>query len=72
MPNHNPLLLCTKQNTIKKTKHFYFETSWMKHENFLPKIKEIWGKQSVQRMQQKSGSSNWAELKSSSRDGGTT
>jgi hypothetical protein len=41
MSDHNPLLLCTEQNTIKKTKHFCFETSSMKHEDFIPKIKEI-------------------------------
>jgi hypothetical protein len=44
MSDHNPLLLCTEQKINKKAKHFCFETSWTKHEELLPKIKEIWGK----------------------------
>jgi hypothetical protein len=44
MSDHNPLLLCTEQNTVKRSRKFCFETSWLKHEDFLPKIKEIWGK----------------------------
>jgi hypothetical protein len=44
MSDHNPLLLCTEQNITKNTKHFCFETSWIKHEDFLPKVKEIWEK----------------------------
>jgi hypothetical protein len=42
--DHNPLLLCTDQERIKKSKQFCFETAWLKHVDFLPKIKEIWEK----------------------------
>ena len=42
LSDHNPLLLCTEQSTYKKSKAFCFETSWLKHQEFLPKISEIW------------------------------
>ncbi|CAN6252305.1 unnamed protein product [Urochloa humidicola] len=41
--DHNPLLLCTEQEKVKKSKKFSFETSWIKHPDFLDKVKEIWG-----------------------------
>jgi len=44
LSDHNPLMLCTDQDKIKKKKGFSFENSWLKHEDFLPKIREIWGK----------------------------
>jgi hypothetical protein len=44
MSDHNPLLLCTEQNTNKKSKQFCFETLRIKYEDFLPRIKEIWGR----------------------------
>jgi hypothetical protein len=42
MSDHNPLLLCTEQNQMKKSKHFSFESTWLKHPDFVPKITEIW------------------------------
>jgi hypothetical protein len=42
MSDHNPMLLGTDTGKIKKTKRFCFETSWIKHADFLPKMKEIW------------------------------
>ena len=47
LSDHNPLMLCTDQDKIKKKKGFSFENSWLKHEDFLPKIREIWGKQVI-------------------------
>jgi hypothetical protein len=45
MSDHNPLLLCTEQNTVKKSnKQFCFETAWIKHEEFFIKVGEVWGK----------------------------
>jgi exonuclease III len=44
MSDHNPLLLCTEQEQKKKAKHFSFETSWLKQEEFIIKVKEIWTK----------------------------
>jgi hypothetical protein len=44
MSDHNPLLLCTEQEQKKKAKHFSFETSWLKQEDFIIKVKEIWTK----------------------------
>ena len=44
LSDHNPLLLCTDQDKIKKNKTFSFENSWFKQEDFLPKIQEIWGR----------------------------
>ncbi|CAN6249384.1 unnamed protein product [Urochloa humidicola] len=43
MSDHSPLLLCTEQEKAKKTKAFCFETAWIKHTDFLPKMQEIWG-----------------------------
>jgi hypothetical protein len=38
-------MLCTEQEKIKTvTRMFSFETAWLKHEEFLPKMKEIWEK----------------------------
>ena len=42
LSDHNPLLLCTEQSTHKKSKAFCFETFWLKHQEFLQKISEIW------------------------------
>lgn len=44
MSDHNPLILSSDQTRTKKTKAFCFETSWIKHHDFSPKIKEIWEK----------------------------
>jgi hypothetical protein len=44
MSDHNPLLLCTEQDQKKKAKHFSFETSWLKQEEFIIRVKEIWTK----------------------------
>jgi hypothetical protein len=40
---------------MKKQKQFCFETAWIKQEDFLPKIKEIWEKPVTAKMQQTSG-----------------
>ena len=45
MSDHNPLLLCTDQERVRKTKPFCFENDWLKHQDFVPKIKEIWERQ---------------------------
>jgi exonuclease III len=42
MSDHNPLVLYTDQIMNKNGKNFCFETSWIKHEDFLTKVKEIW------------------------------
>ena len=42
LSDHNPLVLCTDQEKVKKSKAFCFETSWLKQPDFLPKITEIW------------------------------
>jgi hypothetical protein len=44
LSDHNPLVLYTDQMMNKKGKNFCFETSWIKHEDFLTKVKEIWGR----------------------------
>ncbi|KAG2615883.1 hypothetical protein PVAP13_3NG045571 [Panicum virgatum] len=45
MSDHNPLLLCTDNTPVgKKTSAFCFETSWINHPDFHPKVKEIWEK----------------------------
>jgi hypothetical protein len=44
LSDHNPLILCSDQEKNRKTKQFFFETSWVKHPDFIPKVKEIWGK----------------------------
>ena len=45
MSDHNPLLLCTDQERVNKSKHSCFENAWLKHQDFVPKIKEIWERQ---------------------------
>ena len=42
MSDHNPLLLCTDQERVRKTKPFCFENAWLKRQDFVAKIKEIW------------------------------
>jgi hypothetical protein len=44
MFDHNPLLLCTGQDQKKKAENFSFEASWLKQEDFVCKVKEIWTK----------------------------
>jgi len=44
MSDHNPLLLCSDQEKIQTCRPFCFETSWIKHQEFIPKITEIWTK----------------------------
>ena len=41
LSDHNPLLLCTEQKKVKNSKAFCFETSWLKHDDFILKISEI-------------------------------
>jgi exonuclease III len=41
LSDHNPLVLYTDQSMNRKGKNFCFETSWIKHEDFLTKVKEI-------------------------------
>jgi len=43
--DHNPLLLCTDWDEKKVNRPFCFENSWIRHQDFLPKVKEIWDKQ---------------------------
>ncbi|PUZ60738.1 hypothetical protein GQ55_4G177100 [Panicum hallii var. hallii] len=42
MSDHNPLILCTDMDQKKGGRSFCFETSWLKHHDFVPKISEIW------------------------------
>jgi endonuclease/exonuclease/phosphatase family metal-dependent hydrolase len=42
--DHNPLVLDTENEQVQKVKTFCFETSWIKHPDFLPKMEEIWSK----------------------------
>lgn len=42
MSDHNPLILSSDREQAHKSKTFCFETSWIKHQDFLPKVKEIW------------------------------
>ena len=44
MSDHNPLLLCSDQEKVQTSRPFCFETSWIKHQEFIPKITEIWTK----------------------------
>jgi hypothetical protein len=37
-------LLCTDNKKVRKSKAFCFETSWIKHPDFLLKVKETWFK----------------------------
>jgi hypothetical protein len=45
LSDHNPLLLCTDWDEKKVNRPFCFENSWIRHQDFLPKVKEIWDKQ---------------------------
>ncbi|CAN6218645.1 unnamed protein product [Urochloa humidicola] len=45
--DHNPLLLCSDQGQKARNMQFCFETSWIKHHEFVPKIAEIWGEQVI-------------------------
>lgn len=38
------MILSTEQGLQFKSKTFCFETSWLKHHDFIPKVKEIWEK----------------------------
>jgi hypothetical protein len=49
MSDHNLLLLCTKQEKIQKSKQFCFNTAWVRHAEFIPKIKTIWGEEVIAR-----------------------
>jgi hypothetical protein len=42
MSDHNPLILSTQFNQSGKNREFIFEMTWIKHPEFLPKIREIW------------------------------
>ena len=44
MSYHNPLLLCSDQEKVQTSRPFCFETSRIKHQEFIPKIMEIWTK----------------------------
>jgi uncharacterized protein (DUF2249 family) len=43
MSDHNPMLLCTELERQRK-KQFCFETAWLRHPDFLVKVKETWEK----------------------------
>jgi hypothetical protein len=45
MSDHNPLILCADFGEKKKQRQFCFETSWIKHPEYIKKNKEIWGKE---------------------------
>ena len=45
MSDHNPLMLCTDWEMKKETKPFCIETSWIRHHEFLPKVRAIWEEQ---------------------------
>ena len=49
LSDHNPLLLCTEQNNLKKTKALCFETSWLKYQDFVPNIMKIWNEKVTDR-----------------------
>jgi hypothetical protein len=48
MSDHNTLL-CTEQEQIQKSKQFCFETAWIRHADFIPKIKAIWSEEVLAR-----------------------
>jgi hypothetical protein len=45
LSDHNPLILCTDFGEKKKQRQFCFETSWIKHPEFIKKVKEVWGRE---------------------------
>jgi hypothetical protein len=45
MSDHNPLILCIDFGGKKKQKQFCFETSWIKHPEYIKKVTEVWGKE---------------------------
>jgi hypothetical protein len=53
--DHNPLVLDTEFDQVQKVKTFCFETFWIKHPDFLPKMEEIWN----QPVQAVNAVSNW-------------
>lgn len=55
LSDHNPLILSSDQDQPQKFKTFCFETAWLKHHDFMPKIKEIWEKP----IQSKSAIDTW-------------
>jgi hypothetical protein len=44
MSDHNPLIVSSDMGGVRKTKHFCFETSWVKHPEFPERIAEIWSR----------------------------
>jgi hypothetical protein len=55
LSDHNPLILRSDLGEMKKANHFCFETSWLKHPEFVEKISEIWNTEVIAKMQWKSG-----------------
>jgi exonuclease III len=44
MSDHNPLTVSSDMGEVRKTKHFCFEISWVKHPEFSERIAEIWSR----------------------------
>jgi hypothetical protein len=40
--DHNPLILTTQINVPLRKLSFRFELSWVKEEDFVPNVKELW------------------------------
>jgi hypothetical protein len=56
MSDHNPLILRSDLEERKKSNHFCFETSWIKHPDYHPKLVEIWGREvRAKKMQWRNG-----------------
>lgn len=47
MFDNNPLMLCTEIEKIKTQKKICFETPWINHADFMPKIQQIWEKEVI-------------------------
>jgi hypothetical protein len=40
--DHNPLIINFGSQNTCRSRDFRFELSWLKHDDFLPKVREIW------------------------------
>jgi hypothetical protein len=40
--DHNPLIIDFGSQNTCRSRDFRFELSWLKHDDFLPKVREIW------------------------------
>jgi len=45
MSDHNPLMLGTDWGVKNESRPFCFETAWIRHHEFLPKVRTIWEEQ---------------------------